>query len=85
MRRTDVMAKKLSPLPFEVALTELEPLAGQSEQGEPIPDEGLRRIAQGMVPARSGQTALCRAEQKVEQLLKQHGELAVLPFSTTVG
>ena len=85
MRRTDVMAKKLPPLPFEAALAELEHLVGQLEQGEPTLDKALQRFEEGVVLVRSGQTALRQAEQKVEQLLEQNGEPVILPFSATAG
>ncbi len=86
MRQTDVMAKKLPSLPFEVALAELEPLVGQLEQGEPIPlNEMLQRFAQGVVLVRSGRTAQRQADQKVGQLLEQNGESAISLFSAAVG
>ena len=76
-------AKKHSPLSFEAALTELESVVAQLEQGELSLEETLRRFEQGVALVRTCQTALQLAEQKVEQLLEQHGGLEVLPFGET--
>ncbi len=76
-------AKKHSPLSFEAALTELEGVVAQLEQGELSLEKTLQRFEQGVVLVRTCQTALQLAEQKVEQLLEQNGGLEILPFGET--
>ena len=77
-------AKKSPPIPFEAALAELENLIGQLEQGELSLEETLKRFEQGVSLVKNCQTALQCAEQKVEQVLEQHGRLETLPFVETV-
>ncbi len=79
------MAKKPPPMAFEAALTELETLVGQLEQGELPLDEALRRFEQGVALTRTCQATLRQAEQKVEQLLEANGELVVVPFPVAAG
>lgn len=76
--------KKSPPIPFEAALAELENLVGQLEQGELSLEETLQRFEQGVSLVKNCQATLRRAEQKVEQVLEQHGRLETLPFVETV-
>ncbi|HOW62244.1 MAG TPA: exodeoxyribonuclease VII small subunit [Candidatus Contendobacter sp.] len=78
-------AKKNSPLPFEMALAELESLVGQLEQGELTLDDALQRFDRGIALVRDCQHALQAAEQKVDQLIERNGRLAVTPFDALAG
>ena len=73
------------PIPFEVALAELEGLVGQLEQGELTLEETLQRFERGVGLVRTCQNALQAAEQKVAQLIERNGELAILPFGEPAG
>lgn len=72
-------------LPIETALTELESLVGQLEQGELTLEEALQRFEQGVALVRACQNNLRLAEQKVEQLMERNGGLEILPFGETAG
>ena len=72
-------------LPIETALTELESLVGQLEQGELTLEEALQRFEQGVALVRACQNSLRLAEQKVEQLMERNGGLEILPFGETTG
>ena len=78
-------AKKNPPLPFEMALAELESLVGQLEQGELTLDDALQRFDRGIALVRDCQHALQAAEQKVDQLIERNGRLAVTPFDALAG
>lgn len=74
-------AKKKSPLAFEAALTELEAIVGQLEQGELSLEQSLQCFEHGIALARGCQQILRDAEQKVEQLLEtQPTQWMVTPF-----
>lgn len=78
-------AKKHLPIPFETALTELESLVGQLEQGELTLEEALQRFEQGVALVRACQNTLRLADQKVEQLMERNGGLEILPFGEAAG
>ncbi len=78
-------AKKHLPIPFETALTELESLVGQLEQGDLTLEEALQRFEQGVALVRACQNTLRLAEQKVEQLMERNGGLEILPFGEAAG
>lgn len=75
--------KKRPPLAFETALSELETLVGQLEQGELTLEEALERFEQGVSLVRTCQTALQAAEQKVNQLIERNGQTHIVPFGET--
>ena len=66
------MAKRKTPN-FEQALDELEELVERMEQGESSLEDSLKDFERGIELTRSCQTALTKAEQKVEILLKKGG------------
>ncbi|MBL8251435.1 MAG: exodeoxyribonuclease VII small subunit [Candidatus Competibacter sp.] len=72
--------KKSSPLPFEVALAELEAVVGQLEQGDLSLEEALQRFERGVGLVRSCQDALQAAERTVSRLVERDGALEILPF-----
>ncbi len=78
-------AERQPPMAFETALTELENLVGQLEQGELPLEAVLQRFERGVNLVRVCQTALRLAEQKVEQVLERNGgDVEILPFGEMV-
>jgi exodeoxyribonuclease VII small subunit len=55
---------------FEKSMAELEALVERLERGDLSLEESLKQFERGVILARSCQTALKAAEQKVEILLK---------------
>ena len=74
-------AKKSSPLDFETAMQELEQIVESMENDQLTLDESLQKFERGVELSRICQENLKRAEQKVEQLVKKHGELVIEPFN----
>ena len=72
--------KKSPPMPFEVALAELEALVGQLEQGELSLEDALQRFERGVGLVRTCQNALQAAERSVSRLVERDGALEILPF-----
>lgn len=71
------MAKKKS---FESELQELQALANQMEKGDLSLEAALKSFEKGLKLARSCQSALVKAEQKIEQLVEEDGELFAEPL-----
>ena len=70
-------AKKID---FEAALGQLEKLVEQMEDGELSLEDSLTTFESGIKLARDCQQALQDAEQKVQLLMEQNGELSSEPF-----
>lgn len=68
---------------FEKSLAELEQIVERMEQGELSLDESLKQFERGIALARSCQSALQGAEQKVELLLRKSGaaDAEIVPFA----
>ncbi|MGH8551964.1 MAG: exodeoxyribonuclease VII small subunit [Methylococcales bacterium] len=75
------MVKKTQPVPFEQSLKELEELVLQLEKGDIPLEQSLKSFERGIQLTRACQKALKEAEQKVEILLKDHGDETLKPFS----
>lgn len=75
------MARKATPN-FEQALSELEALVETMEEGELSLEESLKQFEKGIALASSCQTALQKAEQKVEILIEKNGELLTKDFDS---
>lgn len=76
-------AKKTdSPFDFETALSELNHLVEQMEQGGIKLEDSLRNFERGVALVCSCQTALQSAEQKVKLLIEQNGQVSLTPFDT---
>lgn len=71
---------KTKAIDFEKALNDLEQLVTQMESGELNLDESLKAFEAGIKLTRECQTALDKAEQKVQVLLERHGEIVSEPF-----
>jgi exodeoxyribonuclease VII small subunit len=72
-------AKTAKPT-FEEALKELELIVERMDSGQLSLEDSLQQFERGVELSRICQTSLKNAEQKVEQLIQKHGELAIEPF-----
>ncbi len=70
---------------FEESLSSLERIVTQLEAGELPLEQALEIFEEGVGLARRCQTQLADAERKVELLLREHGELKVVPFDPARG
>ena len=69
------MATKQQPeFNFEEALEELEQLVSSMEEGELSLEDSMKAFEKGIKLTRECQTALQKAEQKVQILLNESGE-----------
>lgn len=66
---------------FEASLEELEKIVNRMEGGNQSLEESLKDFERGVTLTKACQTMLKNAEQKVEKLVKQHGELKTESFS----
>ena len=67
-------AKQKSEFNFEEALQELERLVSSMEEGELSLEDSMKAFEKGIKLTRECQTALQKAEQKVQILLTEAGE-----------
>jgi len=74
-------AKKSTAPDFETAMKELEGIVESMENDPLTLDESLKQFERGVELSRICQTNLKKAEQKVEQLVKKHGEMVIEPFN----
>lgn len=68
------------PVDLERSLAELEALVERMEKGDLSLEESLRLFEHGIGLARKCQTTIANAEQRVEQLLTEHGENRIVPL-----
>ncbi|HCH01767.1 MAG TPA: exodeoxyribonuclease VII small subunit [Vibrio sp.] len=73
-------SKKPENMSFEESLTELDALVNQLENGDLDLEDALKKFERGIALARSSQTKLTEAEQRVEILLKDDDESELIPF-----
>ncbi|VAW58015.1 Exodeoxyribonuclease VII small subunit [hydrothermal vent metagenome] len=73
------MARK-SLLNFEKAMSQLEELVEDMEQGDLPLEEALKHFEKGIALAANCQQALTKAEQKVTQLIEKNARLLEEPF-----
>jgi exodeoxyribonuclease VII small subunit len=74
------MPKKSALPDFEAALLELEKLVEKMESGEQNLEEALASFQRGIELTRACQKGLKDAEQRVEKLLAESGEVSVAPY-----
>ena len=67
-------SKKQSGFNFEESLEELEELVSSMEEGDLSLEESLKAFEKGIKLTRECQTALKKAEQKVQVLLNENGD-----------
>jgi exodeoxyribonuclease VII small subunit len=65
---------------FEISLSTLEQIVGQLESGDLPLERSLELFEDGVTLARRCQSQLQDAERKVELLLRERGEIKVVPF-----
>jgi exodeoxyribonuclease VII small subunit len=65
---------------FEESLSLLERIVKQLESGELPLEKALELFEEGVILARRCQCQLEEAERKVEMLLRERGEIKVIPF-----
>lgn len=78
------MAKKTpapTTLDFEAALLELQTIVEKMESGEQTLEEALASFQRGVELTRACQQGLKNAEQRVEKLVRENGELKVQPLA----
>lgn len=69
------MTKSKKSVDFEQALDQLENLVEAMEGGDLSLEDSLKAFEQGIKLSRECQTALATAEQKVQLLLEENGQL----------
>lgn len=74
-------SKKQTGFNFEEALEELEELVTSMEEGDLSLEDSLKAFEKGIKLTRECQTALKKAEQKVQVLLDENGSTEDLEFS----
>ncbi|OEF23921.1 exodeoxyribonuclease VII small subunit [Vibrio rumoiensis] len=72
--------KKPENMSFEESLSELDSLVNQLENGDLDLEDALKKFERGISLARSSQTKLTEAEQRVEILLKDDDTSELIPF-----
>lgn len=75
------MTKDTDPHDFEKALAELEAVVERLEQGDVSLESSLKDFERGVKLARTCQSALNDAQQRVEKLIEENGQLSFEPFN----
>lgn len=65
---------------FEASLEELEKIVSRMESGDQSLEESLKDFERGVTLTKACQNMLKNAEQKVEKLVQNQGELDTEPF-----
>ena len=76
------MAEQEAPIDFEKSLEQLEKLVEQMEQGDLTLEQSLAAFEQGVKLTKTCQNALKEAEQRVQILVEQNGNDALVDFDT---
>jgi len=69
--------------PFEATLEKLETIVEKMEQGDMSLEDSLKAFEQGIQLTRSCQKALVEAEQQVQLLLQENGQLQATEFAVS--
>ena len=80
-KKTDSANQEYDLKKFESHLKELEELVERMEQGDQTLEQSLKDFERGVELTKMCEQTLLHAEQRVEQLVKKHGELKLEPFS----
>lgn len=75
------MGSRKKSIEFEQALDQLEALVESMENGELSLEESLQAFEQGIKLTRDCQSALSKAEQKVQMLIEKNGQLKTIAFN----
>jgi len=73
-------SKKPENMSFEATIEELEQVVDQLENGDLALDDALKKFERGIALARSGQTKLDEAEQRVSILLSNTDDAPLSEF-----
>lgn len=76
------MPGKKKAVDFEQSLSALEALVNQMEKGDLTLEESLQAFETGIQLTRDCQTRLAAAEQQVQKLVEQQGELRLEAFES---
>ena len=79
------MSKNTKSFAFEESLAELEALLQKMESGNVSLEDSLKSFEHGIKLTRECQKALADADQKVQKLLEQNGELITESFDAAGG
>lgn len=79
------MAARRKTPNFEHSLQQLEDLVEQLEQGDLPIEEALKAFEQGVTLTRECQAILQQAEQKVQLLTEQNGDISATDFHEQQG
>lgn len=79
------MSKKTALPDFEAALAELEKIVKKMESGDQSLEDALAAFQRGIELTRTCQQGLKEAEQRVEKLLVQNGDVRIEPFREEKG
>ncbi|MCG6234426.1 exodeoxyribonuclease VII small subunit [Vibrio furnissii] len=74
-------SKKPENMSFEATIQELDELVDQLENGDLALDDALKKFERGIALARSGQTKLDEAEQRVRILLSNSDDAPLSEFT----
>jgi exodeoxyribonuclease VII small subunit len=77
------MAAAKKHLQFEQALDQLEELVEEMESGDLSLEDSLKAFEQGIKLTRDCQSALATAEQKVQMLISENGQLKAVAVHDT--
>jgi exodeoxyribonuclease VII small subunit len=69
------------PLNFEQTISQLDAVVEALEKNETSLEESLKAFERGITLTRSAQKALMEAEQKVQVLLEENGEVTTQPLA----
>lgn len=69
------MANAKKSIDFEQALDQLEDIVDDMENGDLTLEESLKAFEQGIKLTRECQSALSKAEQKIQKLVEENGQL----------
>lgn len=75
--------KKIENLSFEEALTELDTLVQQLEQGDLSLEDSMSTFERGLKLSQLSQQKLKDAEQKIQILMTQNGQLGLTDFDAS--
>ncbi|WP_027329337.1 exodeoxyribonuclease VII small subunit [Marinimicrobium agarilyticum] len=75
------MPTKKKSVDFEQSLSDLEALVNQMEQGELSLEESLKAFERGIQLTRDCQERLSAAEQQVQTLMEQQGQITLQPMA----
>ena len=75
------MPTRPKPFDFEQSLAELEALVARMDEGDLSLEESLKAFEQGVRLTQQCQQALTEAQQRVQMLTVQDGELRVEPLA----